>query len=62
MERSQEAFDKISQMIKLEMERFEKCRINDFKATFIKYLENHMEHQSQVTALCLVNERYMIFF
>lgn len=35
-------------MIKSEMDRFEKCRINDFKKMFIKYLENHMEHQAQV--------------
>lgn len=35
-------------MIKMEMDRFEKCRIYDFKTTFIKYLENHMEHQSQL--------------
>lgn len=31
------------------MERFEKYRIYDFKTTFIKYLENHMAHQSQVS-------------
>lgn len=36
-------------MIKSEMDRFEKCRINDFKQMFIKYLENHMEHQAQVS-------------
>lgn len=35
-------------MIKSEMDRFEKCRIHDFKIMFIKYLENHMEHQAQV--------------
>ena len=35
-------------MIKLEMERFEKCRIQDFKIMFIKYLENHMEHQAKL--------------
>jgi len=46
VERGQESFDKICKMIKLEMERFEKCRIHDFKVTFIKYLENHMEHQA----------------
>ncbi|XP_017776336.1 PREDICTED: sorting nexin-2-like [Nicrophorus vespilloides] len=48
VERSQESFDRISKMIKLEMDRFEKCRIQDFKVTFIKYLENHMEHQAQL--------------
>lgn len=48
VERSQESFERISKMIKLEVDRFEKCRIYDFKTTFIKYLENHMEHQSQL--------------
>lgn len=48
MERGQENFDKISKMIKMEMERFEKCRIADFKNMFIKYLENHLDHQAQV--------------
>lgn len=54
MERGQDAFDKISRMIKMEMDRFEKCRINDFKKMFIKYLENHMEHQAQVYFVCFV--------
>lgn len=48
VERGQESFDKISSMIKTEMDRFEKSRINDFKLMFIKYLENHLEHQSQL--------------
>ncbi|KAJ8954118.1 hypothetical protein NQ314_007147 [Rhamnusium bicolor] len=48
VERGQENFDKISQMIKKEMDRFEKCRIHDFKIMFIKYLENHLEHQAQL--------------
>ncbi|CAH0550508.1 unnamed protein product [Brassicogethes aeneus] len=48
VERGQENFDKISQMIKREMERFEKCRIHDFKMIFIKYLENHLDHQGQL--------------
>lgn len=48
VERGQESFDKISKMIKTEMERFEKCRIKDFKIMFIKYLENHLDHQAQV--------------
>lgn len=67
VERGQEAFDRISKMIKSEMERFEKCRIQDFKATFIKYLENHMEHQAQVfifsITLCLrinKNEPFLV--
>ena len=49
MERGQENFDKISKMIKTEVERFEKCRIHDFKMMFIKYLENHLNHQAQVS-------------
>jgi hypothetical protein len=32
----------------MEVERFEKCRIHDFKMMFIKYLENHLNHQAQV--------------
>ncbi|CAG9821478.1 unnamed protein product [Phaedon cochleariae] len=48
VERGQENFDRISQMIKKEIERFEKCRIHDFKVMFIKYLENHLEHQAQL--------------
>ncbi|CAG9839421.1 unnamed protein product [Diabrotica balteata] len=48
VERGQENFDRISQMIKKEMERFEKCRVQEFKTMFIKYLENHMEHQAQL--------------
>ncbi|XP_023019726.1 LOW QUALITY PROTEIN: sorting nexin-2 [Leptinotarsa decemlineata] len=48
VERGQDNFDRISQMIKKEMERFEKCRIHDFKVMFIKYLENHLEHQAQL--------------
>lgn len=54
MERGQENFDKISKMIKMEMERFDKSRINDFKNMFIKYLENHLNHQAQVISLGLV--------
>ncbi|KAJ3647957.1 hypothetical protein Zmor_019799 [Zophobas morio] len=48
VERGQENFDKISKMIKTEVERFEKCRIHDFKMMFIKYLENHLNHQAQL--------------
>ncbi|GLV43424.1 Sorting nexin 1 [Carabus blaptoides fortunei] len=51
VERGQENFEKISKMIKLEMERFEECRIQDFKETFVKYLENHMEHQAQLVKI-----------
>lgn len=41
-------------MIKKEMERFEKCRIHDFKLMFIKYLENHLEHQAKVRGIFLI--------
>lgn len=51
VERGQDSFDKISKMIKLEMERFEECRVEDFKNTLIKYLENHMEHQAQLVKI-----------
>lgn len=57
VERGQENFDKISQMIKREMERFEKCRIQDFKVMFIKYLENHLEHQAKVRIEMMLFER-----
>lgn len=49
-------------MIKVEMERFEKYRIYDFKTTFIKYLENHMAHQTQVRKKNLVDNPFLIFF
>ncbi|RZB40782.1 sorting nexin-2 [Asbolus verrucosus] len=48
VERGQENFDKISKMIKMEVERFEKCRVHDFKMMFIRYLENHLNHQAQL--------------
>ena len=48
VERGQEEFDAISQMIKKEMERFEINRVKDFKQTIINYLENLMLHQQQV--------------
>lgn len=51
VERGQEEFDTISQMIKKEMERFEINRVKDFKETVIIYLENLMLHQQQVSFL-----------
>lgn len=51
VERGQEEFDAISQMIKKEMERFEINRVKDFKQTIINYLENLMLHQQQVCNL-----------
>ncbi|XP_018332545.1 sorting nexin-2 [Agrilus planipennis] len=48
VERGQENFNRISNIIKAEMERFEKCRIEDFRNAFISYLENHLNHQAQL--------------
>lgn len=55
VDRGRENFERISKMIKSEMERFEKSRVCDFKAAFMKYLENHMAHQAQVIYFCLHN-------
>ncbi|KAJ1524568.1 hypothetical protein ONE63_011055 [Megalurothrips usitatus] len=48
VERGQEEFDQISQMIKKEMECFEVSRVKDFKQTVVNYLENLMLHQQQL--------------
>ncbi|XP_033228794.1 sorting nexin-2 [Belonocnema kinseyi] len=48
VERGQEEFDKISQMIKKEVERFELIRVDDFKKQLIQYLENMLKHQNQL--------------
>ncbi|XP_051165505.1 sorting nexin-2 [Leptopilina boulardi] len=48
VERGQEEFDKISQMIKKEVERFELIRVEDFKKQLIQYLENMLKHQNQL--------------
>lgn len=54
VQRCQKEFDDISTEIKREMERFEINRARDFKATIIKYLEDQMAHQQQVSLLlCL---------
>lgn len=47
--RCQKEFDDISAEIKREMERFEINRAKDFKATVIKYLQDQMAHQQQVS-------------
>lgn len=49
VQRCQKEFDDISAEIKNEMERFEINRAKDFKSTIIKYLEDQMAHQQQVS-------------
>lgn len=53
VERGQEEFDAISQMIKKEMEHFEVNRVKDFKQTVITYLENLMLHQQQASLMLI---------
>ncbi|KAL0278111.1 UNVERIFIED_CONTAM: hypothetical protein PYX00_000021 [Menopon gallinae] len=48
VERGQEEFDNISQMIKKEMERFEINRVKDFKSIIIRYLETLMCQQQEL--------------
>ncbi|BES90756.1 Vps5 C terminal like [Nesidiocoris tenuis] len=48
VERCEEEFNNISQMIKKEMELFEENRVFEFKAVFISYLEMQMEHVVQL--------------
>ncbi|KAF7998345.1 hypothetical protein HCN44_009743 [Aphidius gifuensis] len=48
VERGQEEFDNISQMIKKEIERFEVLRVDDFKKQLIEYLETMLQHQNQL--------------
>lgn len=49
VQRCQQEFELISQEIKKEMERFEVKRINELKSIIIKYLEDQMAHQQQVS-------------
>lgn len=48
VERGQEEFDKISKMIRSEVERFEVVRIQDFKKQLVQYLETMLHHQYQL--------------
>uniref|UniRef100_A0A0A9Y6R1 Sorting nexin-2 n=1 Tax=Lygus hesperus TaxID=30085 RepID=A0A0A9Y6R1_LYGHE len=48
VERCEEEFNNISQMIKKEMELFEENRVFEFKGIFINYLEMQMKHQLQL--------------
>ncbi|XP_014224652.1 sorting nexin-2-like [Trichogramma pretiosum] len=48
VERGQEEFDKISTMIRKEVERFETVRVHEFKKQLIQYLEAMLQHQNQL--------------
>ncbi|XP_014292222.1 sorting nexin-2 isoform X3 [Halyomorpha halys] len=48
VERCEEEFNNISKMIKKEMERFEAVRVEEFKAVFIRYMEDQLKHQIQL--------------
>lgn len=48
VDKYQEEFDTISKNIRVEITRFEKQRVKDFKATIINYLESLMSNQQQV--------------
>ncbi|XP_058790993.1 sorting nexin-2-like [Phymastichus coffea] len=48
VERGQEEFDNISQMIRKEVERCEIIRIQDFKKQLTQYLELMLQHQNQL--------------
>ena len=48
LEEAQANFDKISQVIKVEIDFFERYRVKDFKNSIIAYLEMLMECQAQL--------------
>lgn len=48
VERGEEEFEKISKMIRKEMERFEYNRVHDFKNTIVQYMETLMNTQQQL--------------
>ncbi|XP_069137674.1 sorting nexin-2-like isoform X2 [Argopecten irradians] len=48
VERGKDDFEKISAMIRKEVARFDKKRVEDFKTSIIKYLEYLMENQQRV--------------
>lgn len=51
VQRCQEQFEQISNEIKREMERFELNRVRDFKSNVVRYIEDQMAHQKQVSSL-----------
>ncbi|XP_052828204.1 sorting nexin-2-like [Octopus bimaculoides] len=48
LEKGQEDFEKISEIIRKEVKFFEVCRVADFKAAVITYLEHLMETQQKL--------------
>lgn len=46
--RGQEEFELISKTIKLELDKFELNRVNDFKASIVKYMESLLQTQLQL--------------
>ena len=48
LEEAQANFVKISKVIKVEIEFFERYRVKDFKSSIIAYLESLMEAQAQL--------------
>jgi sorting nexin-1/2 len=48
VEKGQEEFEKLSKVIQKEIARFEAARVEDFKNSVIKYLQNLMENQQKV--------------
>ena len=48
LEEAQANFVKISKVIKVEIEFFERYRVKDFKSSIIAYLESLMECQAQL--------------
>ncbi|KAL5004315.1 hypothetical protein ScPMuIL_017771 [Solemya velum] len=48
VEKGQEDFESISQTIRKEVARFDKYRVEDFKASVVKYLESLMENQQKL--------------
>ncbi|XP_045452642.1 sorting nexin-2 [Melitaea cinxia] len=47
VERGQQEFDTISRVIKKELERWEELRLSELRATLLRYLHDHMQHEAQ---------------
>ncbi|CAH2089693.1 unnamed protein product [Euphydryas editha] len=47
VERGQQEFDTISRVIKKELERWEELRLTELRATLLRYLHDHMQHEAQ---------------
>ncbi|KAK7115344.1 sorting nexin-2-like isoform X2 [Littorina saxatilis] len=48
VEKGQEEFEKLSKVIRREVSRFEAYRVEDFKNSIVKYLQNLMENQQKL--------------